>query len=1033
MTIPQILAIIFSVASAVYIFIGIYALCLDHRSKTNILFFAMTLSLSIWSFGFSMSIAAETLSMVLFWRRFAALGFGALYSIMLHFFMAFTNNKTIGRRKLPYVFLYLPTLIVYLGFTYFPKINPKQYNMTYTPIGWTNIAVNNIWDIFFMVYYVSYFLLSLYLLWSWGRKSDNPMNKKISRTIIISFLFAMLLGSVIDMLGNVIFSTYVLQLAPILVIFPALVIYYHIRKHRFLSPEDINENAILMSEQIRAKVSSYISIGFIFASMINFVASYFFTENDGQVFIPFSSGMFVFIAFAIQLTQRYIKHKNVKDIIIASLFSLAIPILTFRYINTAGATVWAFPFALLIVSIIFDKSFFQIILSVSIILTQIVMWILMPEATITINNATHIVRLAIFLFAIWFARFSSRIFQSKLIENAEQIGFQNITTDISTEFISVSEQNLYKKMDTALDKLGTFLKPDRIYIYIFDEDKSRLIRHSQWKCHVLEDSKDIDKMITFANYPEFIRGVQDCNIITIPDISTSTALASDELSKLLGSTDKSFVAMPIIIKNQVYGFFGIDAKAKSKPWSETQLGFFRIISLIFSATFERIQQEQEIIKLAFYDHITKLPNRFLFNERVKNMIALSERSNSIISVIFINLNAFKTINDSIGHDGGDMLIAKLAEQLTRTVRKSDTVARFGGDEFLIMLTNLSSTDVIPKIVQKILHIFDKPFVINEQEFFVTASAGIAVYPYDGKDADTLIKNADIAMYKSKELGKNRYMFCTEDMREEVLFKMKLTNNLFRVLERHELRLYYQPQVSTESRKIIGVEALARWFHPQYGLISPGLFIPLAEQIGLIGSIGGWVLKEACRQCKEWHLKGLPDIRIAVNVSLLQLKHPKFVRDVEQVLKDTQLDAKYLDLELTESAAVSNSKYIIDALCSLKNLGITISIDDFGTEYSSLSRLSSMPIDKIKLDMRFIQSIDKSEKENAIIKSIIELSHTLGLKVVAEGVETEPQLNFLTEHKSDSIQGFYYYRPLPSEEIEDILANMVPGTAARHPS
>ena len=1019
MTIPHILAIIFSVASAIYIFIGIYALYLDPRRKTNILFFAMSLSLSIWSFGFSMSIGAETLSVVLFWRRFAALGFGSLFSIMLHFFITFTNNKTLGCRKIFYVLLYSPTIVVYLGFTYFPKLNPKQYNMIQTPMGWTNIAVNNIWDIFFIVYYVTYSLASLYLLWNWGRRSHNIKDKKTSRAIIISFLFAMLIGSVIDMLGNIIFSTDVLQLSPILVILPAVVIYYHIRKRRFLSPEDINENAILMSDQIRAKVSSYISAGFVFASMINFVARYFFTDNNGLVPVLLSSGFFVLIAFAVQLTQRYINYKNIKDIIIATLFSLAIPILTFRYLNTAGATVWALPFVLLIVSILFDNSFFQIIISVSIILTQVVMWILMPEATITIGNASHLVRLGIFLFAIWFARFSSRIFQSKLIENAEQIGLQKITTGISTEFISVNDQNLNEKMTSALDKLGTFLNTDRVYIFIFDDDKSRLICHSQWKSDSVVDNKDIDNQLNVSDYPEFIRRVQIGDTITIPDISISTSFSGDELPRLLGSIDKSFVAMPIIIKSQVYGFFGIDSKTIYKPWPETQLDFFRIISLIFSATFERIQQEQEITELAFYDYITKLPNRFLFKDRVSNMIALSKRTNSIISVIFINLNAFKTINDSIGHDGGDTLIVKLAEQLTKTLRKSDTVARFGGDEFLIMLTNLSSTDVIQKIVHKILHIFDSPFVINEQEFFVTASAGIAVYPYDGKDADTLIKNADIAMYKSKELGKNKYMFCTEDMREEVLFKMRLTNNLFRVLDNQELKLYYQPQVCTKSRRIIGVEALIRWFHPQYGIINPGLFIPLAEQTGLIGSIGGWVLREACRQCKEWHSKGLTDIRIAVNVSLLQLKHPKFVRDVKLILNDTQLDAKYLELELTESAAVSNSDYIINVLYCLKNLGITISIDDFGTEYSSLSRLSTMPIDKIKLDMQFIHSIGNSDKENAIIKSIIDLSHTLGLNVVAEGVETEPQLDFLTEYNSDIIQGFYFYHPLPPDEFEKI--------------
>jgi diguanylate cyclase (GGDEF)-like protein len=651
------------------------------------------------------------------------------------------------------------------------------------------------------------------------------------------------------------------------------------------------------------------------------------------------------------------------------------------------------------------------------------MWILKPEITITIGSANHIIRLSIFLTAIWFANLGSRIFQSKLSENAEQIGFQKITTEISTEFISVNEQNLRKKIDLALSKLGNFLNSDRIYIYMFDEDndKNNLTCHGLWKNDNTIDNKDIDKEISISNYPRFVQRIQVGNIITLSNISDYKSTTGDELPILLGSKEKAFVAMPIITKNNVYGFFGVDSPATTKQWSDTQLDFFRIISLIFSATFERIQQEQEIIELAYFDHLTKLPNRILFRDRVSQMIRLSERTNNTLAVIFLDLDAFKSVNDTIGHDGGDTLIIKLAEQLTKTLRKSDTVARFGGDEFLIMLSNLPSTDVIPMIADKILHIFDKPFVINEQEFFVTASAGISVYPFDGKDADSLVKNADLAMYKAKELGKNRYIFCTDDMREEVLFRMRLTNNLFRALDKNELKLYYQPQINTSNEKIVGAEALLRWFHPEYGLINPGLFIPLAEQIGLIGSIGDWVLKEACRQCRQWQENELTDISIAVNVSLLQLKHPKFVSRVEQILKETKLEAKYLELELTESAAVSTSDYIIDVLHSLKDLGITISIDDFGTEYSSLSRLSSMPIDRIKLDMHFIHSIDKSEKQNAIIKSIIELSHILGLQVVAEGVETEAQLKFLRQHKSDIIQGFYFHRPIPPDEFKDLLS------------
>jgi diguanylate cyclase (GGDEF)-like protein len=970
-----------------------------------------------------MSIAGETLAKVLFWRRFAAIGFGSFFTFMLHFFIFFTGyDSKIKNKKRFYTLLYLPAFIVLLGFTYFPQLNPAQYNMIQTPMGWINIAANNIWDMFFIVYYVTYFSASILLLWRWGRQSSNPKDKRTSNILIISFITNVIVGSLIDIFGNLVFSVDLPQLAPILTVFPSIVIYYFIRRHGLLSPEQVNEDALLMSEQIRVKLSVYISASFLFAGMVSFISGFFFTDDYDILNLLLISGIFEFFAVLVQLIQRIIKNKAIKDIILAVMFSVTVPIFIFLNFDKVGASIWAFPFTLLILSILYDKNFIRIMLSVSIILTQIVLWALNPEAIVTIDNSNHIIRLAIFLTGIWFANLGSRIFQTKLNENAEQIGFQKITTEISTEFISINEQNLRSKFDNALSKLGTFLNPDRIYIYIFDESsgKDKLTCFGIWNNENVIDNKDLIKEITESEYPRFVKRIQVGNIITLSNIFNFESATGDELPKLLGSKDKAFVAIPIILKNKVFGFFGVDSQAMTKQWSDTKLGFFRIISSVFSAAFERIQQEREIIELAYYDQLTKLPNRFLFRDRLAQMIYLSERTNNTLAVIFLDIDAFKSINDSVGHDGGDTLLKELAGQLVKTLRKSDTIARFGGDGFMILLPNLPSTHVISKIADKVLHIFDTPFVINEQEFFITASAGISVYPYDGKDADSLIKNADLAMNKAKELGKNRYMFCTEDMKEEVLVKMRLTNNLFRVIDKHELLLYYQPQIDTKTGRIVGAEALLRWSHPEYGLLLPHMFIPLAEQIGLIGSIGDWVLREACRQCKEWHDNGLTKICMSVNVSPLQLQRPDFVRHVQQILDETKLDAKYLELELTESAAESNSENITDILNLLKEMGITISIDDFGTEYSSLSRLSSMPIDRIKLDMRFIHSIDKSDKQNAIIKSIIELSHILGLQVVAEGVETEAQLNFLRKHTCDMIQGFYFYRPLPPDKLGKIL-------------
>jgi EAL domain-containing protein (putative c-di-GMP-specific phosphodiesterase class I) len=313
--------------------------------------------------------------------------------------------------------------------------------------------------------------------------------------------------------------------------------------------------------------------------------------------------------------------------------------------------------------------------------------------------------------------------------------------------------------------------------------------------------------------------------------------------------------------------------------------------------------------------------------------------------------------------------------------------------------------------------------VKGQEFFLTASAGIAIYPADGEDADTLIKNADLAMYASKEKGKNQYTICSPVMKEAVLQKTKLTNSLYRALENNELLLHYQPQVNIINGEIIGFEALLRWNHPDLGMILPLEFIGLAEQTGLIHPIGIWALETACRQNKNWQLLGFPPLRMAVNLSVEQFRNPKLVSLIERILSETGLEARYLELEITESMAVKEADYFIRMLQELKELGVTIALDDFGTEYSSLSRLKTLPADRIKIDTQFVHGLAANNKDKAITRTIIQLAGNLELKVIAEGVETEAQLEFFRQQKCYEIQGYYFYQPMPAADIEALLSNM----------
>lgn len=435
---------------------------------------------------------------------------------------------------------------------------------------------------------------------------------------------------------------------------------------------------------------------------------------------------------------------------------------------------------------------------------------------------------------------------------------------------------------------------------------------------------------------------------------------------------------------------------------------------------EKTRIQEKIMQLAYRDHLTGLPNKLLFTDRLKQAIFLANRTEKYLGVIFVDLDEFKMVNDTMGHDQGDELLKDVTERISCSMRGEDTVCRAGGDEFIILVQNIAETEDLARVARKIIGCFSETYKLRGQDFHITASIGVAMYPSDGEDVETLIKNADIAMYKAKEGGKNRYVMCTALMKEKVTEAMMLTNGLYRAYERNEFYLLYQPQVCSQTGEIKGVEALIRWNHPELGIIPPSRFIPLAEQTGIIISIGEWILRTACMQNMKWRSAGLPGIRMAVNLSLQQLQNHGIDSVVEDVLSETGMDTEWLELEVTESIAMKESHEVTDTLNAFKKQGIAIAIDDFGTEYSSLSRLKNLQVDRIKIAMPFVQGIGVSEKDEAIARAIIVLAKNLGLQTIAEGVETEQQLSFLRQNMCDEIQGFYYYRPMPPEEIEKLL-------------
>ncbi|MEK8126427.1 EAL domain-containing protein [Paenibacillus filicis] len=436
---------------------------------------------------------------------------------------------------------------------------------------------------------------------------------------------------------------------------------------------------------------------------------------------------------------------------------------------------------------------------------------------------------------------------------------------------------------------------------------------------------------------------------------------------------------------------------------------------------ERKRAEEKIQHMAYHDALTNLPNRLLFDEKLKACFTEAERTGNMMAVIFFDLDRFKVINDTLGHHVGDQLLQRLAQKLQGYVDDKDIVARFGGDEFIILLTQMAHSEEAALFAEGIPDLLKEPFFIEEQELFVTASIGISLYPQDGSEGETLLKNADIAMYRSKEKGGNAFHYYHSDMNKRSMHRLNLEIHLRKALERGEFAVYYQPIVNLKNGSVFGMEALVRWHHPDWGMVSPGEFIPLAEETGLIVPIGNWVLRQACKQNREWQRKGYAALVVSVNISAIQFHQMNFVQIVMDALRDSGLPPGSLCLEITENVAMNNVSHILDTMHRLRELGVRISIDDFGTGYSSLSYLKRFHVHTLKIDQSFIRDVTSDEDNAAIVTALIAMSHRLKIKSLAEGVETQEQLQFLIAQGCDEIQGYVFSKPMPASEFEDLIS------------
>jgi len=1022
MTLQNLISLTLYVSFVVYVIFGTYSLTLNKESRLNRVFTGLCFCFALWGFTFAAINSSVTSEEALFWRRMSVLGWGVAYSLMLHFVIVLTEASWSQQAKKPLLMsvLYLPALINGIVFMTFSIPANNHLQMIYSQAGWVAISNQTWYDQLFLCYYLSFSIASLVLLIRWYRTTDSVINRKKALAILISFGAVLAVGTLTDFITVSFANNLLPSLAPLEIMIPAATIYYIIRKYGLmLNVQNQNESqpeGIILNTANRTRLFKYISFVLIIGSVLNFYGR--FSGSDTRVTGLFLSFVLVLTGVFIMAIPYLFKSITSQENALGLILGMLMPVVMLVHFNaTFSNIIWPVPIFFVMLTVIFNNKNILLGLGALSLLLEVIFWIIMPDLWLEVDKRFYFYRLLFYAIGVGLTAIITQIYVMRLLENTRQDAFQKMIAELSSDFVTMDRTNFDEKVNCLLERSGNLTNADRVYIGRFSTDHKTLYYSHEW---LSENLKTLIGDTDNNGIPALswsIRQILNNDTVYIPSTDQLPTAAEGERQWLKKEKIRALIRIPIQSNHRIIGIIGLDAVRSSKALRNIDLEWLRVLANILADAIAKVETEHDMNYLAYYDPLTGIPNRALFYRRLEQAIAFAKKTGKYLGVIFIDLDGFKEVNDTLGHDWGDQLLKRIGKRLTDCLGEADVVGRFGGDEFLIMVPQFGYRQELEEIAVKVMSIFHRPMLVAEQELYISGSGGIAVYPQDGEKVNDLIKNADLAMYAAKKSGKGRISYCSGGMKAAVQEKMTLTNSLHRALERQELSLDYQPQVCAMTHQITGFEALLRWEHPEQGLISPEVFIPLAEQSGLIGSIGEWVLKTACAQNKAWQEQGYQPVRMAVNLSVEQFRSSNLERIISSCLEVTGLEPRYLELEITEGIAMRTSQYVIRQLHALKKLGVTISIDDFGTAFSSMSRLKDLPVDRIKIDKQFVWGISKNSRDEDLIAVMIHLARELDLTVTAEGVETAAQLAFIEAQCCDEIQGFYFSRPISANAIK----------------
>ncbi len=1013
-----------------YMFYSLAAHFVLHVEKENNarrrLVFLLCCALALWAFSFAMASHAEQVGAFLFWRRVGAVGWALMWAFTVHFVVVISGHEA-GIRKLkwPYVAIYLPAALNILFFSILPSAE-QNFTLVATHFGWVTLWRNSL----LMNLYALYMVLSagacFLLLRQWAAKENSPAVKKQARLLQIALAFAVITGSSSEYIVNTFLHSKVPQLSAILIMVPIIAVIYSIRRYNILDTSlsvPFTPLGRVLNEKIRRTIFDTVGYVFIGGGIAHMFINYFW---DGKPFVysMLTGGLFVITGEFISYLDVLFKKVTTQERIFYSFTGLAGAFLAVLYRDQGGITVWGIPLLFLIVLIPFPSSTYLSFMSLFTLLAPFYLAYVRPTVDTVVGIFDYLLRFIIMLVAVFLARYVSTIYRERLEENAEQIRFQRAVSRLSESLSQATAAEYEMTIENTLRNVAAFMKANRVSVWLLDQNRE-IHSYSLVTDPVASSVRfEASPLLRASQYPYWTKLLHGAKReeIHILDTSDIPLFAKEEAAYCQRFGVRNFLLIPLLTSTDVaMGTLNIENTGDASIADDQRARDYRDIAANTLASYlARVRSEEQIRYLAYHDPLTGLLNREVFRNQVNEAIREKSVNNGHFALVFIDLDTFKNINDTAGHESGDRLLVRVARGLTGALSKADVVARFGGDEFLILLKSAEESGQLIATAEKLLQLFSQPITIAKQEIFVTASMGIAIYPQHGTTASALMQNADTAMYAAKAAGKNRYQVYEEGMSTSTLMDRRaLFNDLHRVTERGELYLLYQPIVELRSHRIIAVESLLRWQHPRLGLIMPGDFIRVAEETGLIRAIGRWVTWQVCLTGKRL-LEDGHDITISMNVSSESLREANMAKSLQETIKNTGMNPRYLDLEITESAAVKDPEMTAKILAELRDYGVSITLDDFGVEYSSLGRLRAFPLDHIKIDQSFVQGISLNTKDENIIRNILVLAETMGIKVVAEGVETDVQARFLNELNCHYAQGFYFSQPLHYEELVEQL-------------